>query len=136
MIEKMKVVHVVTTASEKTVLLDRLQKLGVVHFSEKASADQQYLQRFNDLSRMVTILQEYAQDAPESSVMSDSDFEKFFAELEDCLDRKKSLQDQQSAAHAGNHAHKHQQVQGGLSYTAPHHPDAHDRENAKARAVH
>ena len=40
MIEKMKVVHVVTTASEKTVLLDRLQKLGVVHFSEKASADQ------------------------------------------------------------------------------------------------
>lgn len=100
MIEKMKVVHVVTTASEKTVLLDRLQKLGVVHFSEKASADQQYLQRFNDLSRMVTILQEYAQDASESSVMSDSDFEKFFAELEDCLDRKKSLQDQQSAAHA------------------------------------
>ena len=29
MIEKMKVVHIVTTASEKTALLDRLRELGV-----------------------------------------------------------------------------------------------------------
>ena len=36
MIEKMKVVHIVTTESEKTSLLDRLRSLGIVHFSEKA----------------------------------------------------------------------------------------------------
>ena len=39
MIEKMKVVHIVTTESEKTSLLDRLRSLGIVHFSEKAAAD-------------------------------------------------------------------------------------------------
>ena len=38
MIEKMKVVHIVTTAAEKTALLDRLQQLGIVHFSEKAGS--------------------------------------------------------------------------------------------------
>ena len=42
MIEKMKVVHIVTTASEKAALLDRLRELGVVHFAEKADADQRY----------------------------------------------------------------------------------------------
>ena len=43
MIEKMKVVHIVTTSAEKTALLDRLQQLGIVHFSEKASAARQQL---------------------------------------------------------------------------------------------
>ena len=32
MIEKMKVVHIVAAASEKTALLDRLRTLGIVHF--------------------------------------------------------------------------------------------------------
>ena len=34
MIEKMKVVHIVSTAPEKDALLERLRELGVVHFSE------------------------------------------------------------------------------------------------------
>ena len=42
MIEKMKVVHIVAAASEKTALLDRLRTLGIVHFAEKASADQRH----------------------------------------------------------------------------------------------
>ena len=46
MIEKMKVVHIVAAASEKTALLDRLRALGIVHFGEKASADQRHLERF------------------------------------------------------------------------------------------
>ena len=44
MIEKMKVVHIVAAASEKTALLDRLRALGIVHFGEKASADQRHLE--------------------------------------------------------------------------------------------
>ena len=56
MIEKMKVVHIVTTALEKKALLDKLQKMGIVHFSEKAGADQPLLQRFSDLSRMALVL--------------------------------------------------------------------------------
>ena len=50
MIEKMKVVHIVSTAPEKDALLERLRELGVVHFSEKADADRQYLERFAALS--------------------------------------------------------------------------------------
>ena len=50
MIEKMKVVHSVTTASEKAALLDRLRELGVVHFAEKADADQRYSERFAALA--------------------------------------------------------------------------------------
>lgn len=89
MIEKMKVVHIVTTAAEKTALLDRLQQLGIVHFSEKASADQQHLQRFADLSRMVTVLQEYGNVPPEKVPLSNDEFEVFFSELSACMERKK-----------------------------------------------
>lgn len=100
MIEKMKVVHIVTTAAEKTALLDRLQQLGIVHFSEKASADQQHLQRFADLSRMVTVLQEYGNVPPEKVPLSNDEFESFFSELSACMERKKALQEEQTAAHA------------------------------------
>ena len=100
MIEKMKVIHVVTTAGEKTALLDRLQKLGIVHFSEKASADGQLLQRFADISRMITVLQEYPDTPAETAPLSDSEFEPFFSDLTACIDRKKALQEQQTAAHA------------------------------------
>ena len=97
MIEKMKVVHIVTTAAEKTALLDRLQQLGIVHFSEKASADQQHLQRFADLSRMVTVLQEYGNVPPEKVPLSNDEFEVFFSELSACIERKKALQEEQTA---------------------------------------
>ena len=100
MIEKMKVVHIVTTAAEKTALLDRLQQLGIVHFSEKAAADQQHLQRFADLSRMDTVLQEYGDVPPEKAPLSDNEFEIFFSELSTCMERKKALQEEQTAAHA------------------------------------
>ena len=67
MIEKMKVVHIVAAASEKTALLDRLRALGIVHFGEKASADQRHLERFAELSRMEMLLQEYTGQEPEKS---------------------------------------------------------------------
>jgi len=89
MIEKMKVVHIVTTAAKKTALLDRLQQLGIVHFSEKASADQRHLQRFADLSRMVTVLQEYGNVPPEKVPLSNDEFESFFSELSACIERKR-----------------------------------------------
>ena len=100
MIEKMKVVHIVAAASEKTALLDKLRELGVVHFAEKASADQQYLERFARLSRMEMTLQEYPKAKQEMTVLSDSEFEAFYQQLSDCMERKKALLEQQAAAHA------------------------------------
>ena len=99
MIEKMKVVHIVTTASEKTALLDRLRELGVIHFAEKADADQRYLTRFAALSEAAAVLQEYPQ-GEQAAALSDEEFEAFFRELTDCIDRRKVLQEQQTAAHA------------------------------------
>ena len=81
MIEKMKVVHIVAAASEKTALLDRLRTLGIVHFAEKASADQRHLERFAQLSRMDMALQEYVGPGRETAPMSDKDFEPFYKEL-------------------------------------------------------
>ena len=89
MIEKMKVVHIVAAASEKTALLDKLRELGVVHFAEKASADQRYLERFARLSRMEMTLQEYPKAKQETTVLSDSEFEAFYQQLSDCMERKR-----------------------------------------------
>ena len=100
MIEKMKVVHIVAAASEKTALLDRLRTLGIVHFAEKASADQRHLERFAELSRMDMALQEYAGPGRETAPMSDKDFEPFYKELADCLERRKTLQEKKTAAGA------------------------------------
>lgn len=74
--------------------------MGIVHFSEKAGADQPLLQRFSDLSRMALVLHEYPDAAAESAVLPDDEFENFFGELSACLDRKKALQDELAAAHA------------------------------------
>ena len=98
MIEKMKVVHIVAAASEKTALLDRLRTLGIVHFAEKASADQRHLERFAQLSRMDMALQEYVGPGRETAPMSDKDFEPFYKELADCLERRKTLQERKTAA--------------------------------------
>ena len=85
---------------EKTALLDRLRTLGIVHFGEKASADQRHLERFAQLSRMDMALQEYAGPGRETAPMSDKDFEPFYKELADCLERRKTLQEKKTAAGA------------------------------------
>jgi len=100
MIEKMKVVHIVAAASEKTALLDRLRALGIVHFGEKASADQRHLERFAELSRMEMLLQEYTGQEPEKKLLSDKEFEVFYKDLAACIDRHKALQEQKTAVHA------------------------------------
>ena len=100
MIEKMKVVHIVAAASEKTALLDRLRTLGIVHFAEKASADQRHLERFAELSKMEMLLQEYTGQEPEKKLLSDKEFEVFYKDLAACIDRHKALQEQKTAVHA------------------------------------
>ena len=99
MIEKMKVVHIVTTVPEKADMLTRLRALGIVHFSEKAASDPRYPERFAALSRMTAALQEYPAQ-PEEALLSDEEFESFFQKLSACLDRKKALQEKRTAAHA------------------------------------
>ena len=100
MIEKMKVACVVAAASQKKEMLGALRALGIVHFAEKADADQTYLERFAAISRLITVLEENGGGESEAKTLSDVDFEKLYAELNECLEREKTLERTKSAAAA------------------------------------
>ena len=89
MIEKMKVVHIVAAQTQKTELLDALRALGIVHFAEKADADQTYLERFAALSRLITVLEEQGGSEVEAETLDDDQFKVLFDELNACLERKR-----------------------------------------------
>ena len=59
-----------------------------------------HLERFAELSRMDMALQEYVGPGRETAPMSDKDFEPFYKELADCLERRKTLQEKKTAAGA------------------------------------
>ena len=98
MIEKMKVVHIVAAQTQKTELLDALRALGIVHFAEKANADQTYLERFAALSRLITVLEEQGVSEVEAETLDDDQFKVLFDELNACLERKKALEAERAAA--------------------------------------
>ena len=92
MIEKMKVVHIVAAQTQKTELLDALRALGIVHFAEKADADQTYLERFAALSRLITVLEEQGVSEVEAETLDDMKFKQLYDGLNACLERKKALE--------------------------------------------
>ena len=98
MIEKMKVVHIVAAQTQKTELLDALRALGIVHFAEKADADQTYLERFAALSRLITVLEEQGVSEVEAETLDDDQFKVLFDGLNACLERKKALEAERAAA--------------------------------------
>ncbi|MFR5845455.1 MAG: hypothetical protein ACLUEU_06720 [Oscillospiraceae bacterium] len=89
MIEKMKVVHIVAAQTQKTELLDALRALGIVHFAEKADADQTYLERFAALSRLITVLEEQGVSEVEAETLDDVKFKQLYDGLNACLERKR-----------------------------------------------
>lgn len=98
MIEKMKVVHIVAAQTQKTELLDALRALGIVHFAEKADADQTYLERFAALSRLITVLEEQGVSEVEAETLDDVKFKQLYDGLNACLERKKALEAERAAA--------------------------------------
>ena len=104
MIEKMKMVHVVSSRSRKQELLENLRDLGILHLAEKRSADREITERFTSLSRTSTALADYAKEkgkkekTPSAEILSDEDFEKVFADVLSCMDRKASLMQERGAA--------------------------------------
>ena len=51
MIEKMKMVYVVSSVSKKDEMLDGLRTLGILHLSERKSPDRAVAERFTGLSK-------------------------------------------------------------------------------------
>ena len=93
MIEKMKMVHVVTSASRKQEMLQGLREIGVMHLAEKQSADREVADRFQNLSRTAMALKDYAEPKQKGSseILSDDEFNKMYSGVQDALDRKGTL---------------------------------------------
>ena len=100
MIEKMKMVHIVTTASGKKEMLRGLRDIGVVHLAEKQSADRELTERFQNLSRTANALKEYADPKQKGSteILSDEEFDKMYSEVQLAMDRKSILGQEISAS--------------------------------------
>lgn len=102
MIEKMKMIHIVTTNSGKEEMLQGLRDIGVVHLAEKQSAERSVLDRFQALTRTEMALKDYADPKGEQKkeVLSGDEFEKMYAEVQDALERKNIFTQEISAANA------------------------------------
>ncbi len=95
MIEKMKLVHVVSSASRKQEMLEGLRSLGILHLAEKRSASRETTERFATLSRTSMALADYIskedKKSPGAAVLSDDEFETMYTGVLDAMDRKASL---------------------------------------------
>ena len=100
MIEKMKMVHIVTSASRKQEMLEGLREAGVLHLAEKQSADREITERFQTMSRTVNTLKEYAEPKQEGSkeILSDDEFNKMYDGVLEAIERKSVLGSEISAA--------------------------------------
>ena len=60
MIEKMKMVYVVSSVSKKDEMLDGLRDLGLLHLAEKKSPARAASERFTTLSKTAEVIKDYA----------------------------------------------------------------------------
>lgn len=103
MIEKMKMAHIVTTASKKEEMLKGLRDIGVVHLAEKQSADRDVSERFQTMSNVTTVLKQKA-DAKElkkaSPELTDDEFNELYIKVRDAIEQKTALEQEISTAEA------------------------------------
>lgn len=90
MIEKMKVVSVVSAASRRDELLSDLRSLGLLHLSERKDADAGHIERISALTSAISALQEFAGRA-KAEALDDAAFETLFTGVSDAIAEKKSL---------------------------------------------
>lgn len=92
MIEKMQMVHIVTTVSRKEEMLEALREIGILHLAEKKNASSEAAGRVAALNKASMALKEYKEKkAKNAEVLSDEEFEKMFAETLELLDKKAAL---------------------------------------------
>ena len=100
MVEKMKMVHIVTSASAKDEMLKGLREIGVMHLAEKQSADREVSDRFQTLSKTEMALKDYAEpkQKPADGILTDDEFNKMYDGVLEAMDRKSALGQEISAA--------------------------------------
>ena len=102
MIEKMKMVHIVTSASGKEEMLKGLREIGIMHLAEKQNADRNLSDSFQNLSKTANALKEYAdpkaKGKQKAEILSDSEFEEMYRGVQAAIDKKTALTQAISAA--------------------------------------
>ena len=94
MIEQMKMLHIVASASGKEEMLKDLREMGLLHLAEKQSASRELNEEFQTLSKASNALKEYADPKAKekkAGVLSDSEFEKMYRGVRDAIEKKESL---------------------------------------------
>ena len=105
MIEKMKMVYIVSSVSKKDEMLDGLRNLGILHLSEKKSPQRAVSERFTSLSKTASALMDYAPDKKsknkeEVPILTDTQFEEMYQGVLTAMDKKSALIQEISAANA------------------------------------
>ena len=105
MIEKMKMICIVSSVSRKDEMLDGLRDLGLLHLAERKAPSRAATERFESLSRTASALRDYATDKKDKShikseLLSDCEFEKLYREVRGALDKKSELEQTISADNA------------------------------------
>jgi V/A-type H+-transporting ATPase subunit I len=100
MVEKMKMVHIVTSASAKEEMLKGLRDIGVMHLAERQSADREVSDRFQTMSKTEMALKDYAdpKQAQNAEILTDDEFKKMYDGVLEAIDRKAALGQEISAA--------------------------------------
>ncbi len=94
MIEKMNLVFLVAKESDRENTLCALQDLGILHVSEKRSADEAVSNRLENLQKLSSELNDYVtKDDKKPKVLDDEDFEKLFEDTNKALRRKAVLEE-------------------------------------------
>lgn len=97
MIEKMNLTHIVALEQNKDQMVSALRDLGVLHISEKCSADEKINARFALLQKLSIELSEYApKEKTEVTILNDDDFEEMFQNTKKALERKAILEEERT----------------------------------------
>ena len=99
MIEKMKMLHIVTSASGKEEMLNDLREMGLLHLAEKQNADRGLGEQFQTLSRAVNAVSEFADPkAKGAGVLSDAEFAEMYRGVLEAIEKKEALTQTMGAA--------------------------------------
>ena len=97
MIEKMNLTHIVALEQNKDQMVSALRDLGVLHISEKCSADEKINARFALLQKLSIELSEYApKEKTAETILNDDDFEEMFQNTKKVLERKAVLEEERT----------------------------------------
>ncbi|MBQ6622199.1 MAG: hypothetical protein IJH75_05140 [Mogibacterium sp.] len=95
MIEKMKMVHIITSASAKEEMLKGLREIGVMHLAEKQNADRAVSERFQTISDATATLKAHADPKQLKNcteTLTEDEFTKVYAEVREAINQKKAFE--------------------------------------------